>query len=357
MKRILKKSFAIALPFVGAMIGVGLASGREVVSFFAKYGFLSPIFCCVSGLVFFVLIYVCVKINMKTKNIQQNKKRKMEQYAIKNEYITQIQRKNTLLHVLYNAILYVCQISICSAMFAGIYSILGSFNISFVLKFLLLFVVFLVSFLILNGGNKMVYGLNAVLSILLILFSLFIFFYGLCFSRVNFAKDCSFSFIVVLKSVLYAGMNVLTVYPILKESSRFVENKKEIFFISLFSSMIISALLIFVCLCVLLFGGSFLNDDMVMLSISKSFGSLLFVVHFCLICFSIFSTLLSTAYGAGLCLKARGWGNILNLSISFVLSFVGFSNIIDFLYPALGFVFIVYIVFLLISTSRKNASC
>ena len=63
MKNIFKKSLATSLSIVGAMIGVGLASGKEVVSFFARYGFGSLAFCFVSGVGFFALIYVSLKIN------------------------------------------------------------------------------------------------------------------------------------------------------------------------------------------------------------------------------------------------------------------------------------------------------
>lgn len=354
MKNIFKKSLATALSIVGAMIGVGLASGKEVVSFFARYGFWSLAFCFVSGVGFFVLIYISLKINSKCKNAHKNKNRKTEINKVKYEYITQIGYKKHATTYLYNMILYICQISICSAMFAGIGSVLDTFRMSFILKFLLLVVLYFVSILILNSGNRVVYSFNAFLSVVLILFVFVILIVGLCFGKVCNVVGCSFSNAVCLKCFLYAGMNVLTVYPILKDSANFVENKNEIFLISLISSILISVVLFVVCLCVLLFSGMNIYNDMVMLTISKSFNDVLFVVHFCLICISIFSTLLSTAYGASKCFGKYKFNNVVNVTVSFALSFVGFSNLIDFVYPLLGIIFIVYIAFVVIFERYKK---
>lgn len=354
MKNIFKKSLATSLSIVGAMIGVGLASGKEVVSFFARYGFWSLAFCFVSGVGFFALIYVSLKINSNCKNTHKNKNRKSEINNVKYERTTQVGRKKHVSNYLYNIILYICQISICSAMFAGIGSILETFRMPFILKFLLLIVLYFVSILILNSGNRVVYSFNALLSVALILFVFVILVVGLCFGKVCNVVGCSFSNVLCLKCFLYAGMNVLTVYPILKDSANFVENKKEIFLISLISSILISVVLFIVCLCVLLFSGMNIYDDMVMLAISKKFNDVLFVVHFCLICISIFSTLLSTAYGASKCFGKYNLNNMVNLTISFALSFVGFSNLIDFMYPLLGIIFIIYIAFAMIFEHYKN---
>lgn len=345
MKSVIKKSLAISLSFVGAMIGVGLASGREVVSFYAKYGFVSLLFCLLSGVVFYCLIYICLKINSQIKNSHKNKKRKSGENDVKIGQTVQFGSKKHVLDKTYNIILYVCQIGICSAMFAGLNSIFCGFGFSFVMRFVLLFIVYVSSVVILKSGNKTVFSLNFILSILLILFCLVLLVVKFLIGKYDVLTGCGFSVYAPVKSVLYAGMNVLTIYPLLREKSNFVKTKKEIFLISLLSSIFIVLILFVVCLCVLLFGGNSVGDDMIMLSISASVSKILNSFHVCLILFSVFSTLLSTAYGAGNCLTFKGSGFV-NLSLSFALSFVGFSNLIDYLYPVLGALFVVYVVML-----------
>ena len=343
MKNVLKKSLAISLSFVGAMIGVGLASGREVVSFYAKYGFVSLLFCVVSGFVFYVLILICMCINSKTINMHKNKNRKSSENCVKYEYVNKIHDKKHIVNRFYNAIMYICQIGICSAMFAGLSSVFDGFGFSFFIKFILLLIVYFSSILILKSGSDTVFSLNSLLSILLILFCFVLLLVRIVLGEFDFLCGRKFSFYAPFKSILYAGMNVLTIYPLLREKSKFVESKKEICLISLFSSIFIVLILIVVCLCVLLFGGCGAGDDMIMLSISSSVSNVLNFFHVCLVLFSIFSTLLSTAYGSCNCLPKFKFSYILNLSLSFALGFVGFSNLIDYLYPILGLLFIVYI--------------
>lgn len=343
MKNVLKKSLAISLSLVGAMIGVGLASGREIVSFYAKYGFVSLLFCIASGFIFYILIYVSMKLNSDLINMHKNKNRKNDKHDIKNNQSVRICNKKYVKFSIYNIILYVCQIGICSAMFAGLYSIFTSFGLNVYVKIFLLLIVYFVSILILKSGNRMVFSLNFILSIFLIFFCVILLIVKILIGKFDLLFGDDFAFYAPLKSILYAGMNVLTIYPLICEKAKFVKSKKEISLISLFSSFFIVSILIVVCLCILFFGGGFVNDDMIMLSISSSVSNVLYVFHVCLILFSVFSTLLSTAYGACKCIHALNGSYVLNLTICLLLSFVGFSNLIDYFYPVLGVLFIVYI--------------
>lgn len=343
MKNIIKNSLANSLAVVGSMVGVGLASGREIVVFFAKYGYWSICFCLCSAIMFFVLILASGLIN--TKNTHKNKKRKIEENALKNDVKTSKIANKTRTARAFDIILYICQISICSAMFAGINSLLDTFNIAVVVKFLILLSVLFVSILILNYGKNIVFSLNSLLSVVLIFFSFLVFIVGLVSDRCQTMCKVDFSVGAIFNSILYAGMNVLTIYPLVVDRAKYIKSKKEMIITSALSSFFILFVLVVFCLCILLFGGDYLSDDMIMLSISKSFSELLGIIHFGLIAFSIFTTLLSTAFGAGVCFSGAGkWLNALNLTTAFCLGFVGFSNLIEFVYPALGLVFIVYII-------------
>lgn len=348
MKKLVRNSIAIALSFVGAMVGVGLASGREIVLFFAQYGFCSLAFLFVFALVFFVLIYgillVCFKNNHK------NKKRKNENKNKKYELKLQICNKKYKSTKLIDVVFYFCQIAFCSAMFAGVYSLWSLVFLSRIVVVFIVFLTFVLSVWVLCIRKKNIFSINLILSVLLILFSVLIFVLLLVCGKYDCVCGVKFSWWVLPKSVLYAGMNVLTIYPLLIEKSRCMQTKKEIFIVSTFASIFMFLILFVFCLCILFFGGKSIFDDMVMLSISSRVSRFVGVMHFLLILFSVFSTLLTTAYGAGVCLGKNE--NVcflfLNLSVSFVLSFIGFSNLINFIYPALGGVFIVYSVCLFI---------
>lgn len=339
--RSFRKLLSISLSLVGAMVGVGLASGREVVSFFARYGMMSILLCALSAFVVFVLVFVSFLLLFKNRH--KNKKRKNEENSMKyHERLFNCCEKFRM-NTVFDIVLFVCQLSICSVMFAGMFSLFSEISQLFVVRLFLLVLVFLVSFLVLKKNNELMFSFNFFLSLLLVVFC-FALLLIFVFSRdVNRLVGVSFSRFGFASSVLYAGMNVLTIFPLLREQVINLKNKKEIFVLSFLVGFSIFLILMLVLLVILFYGGDMIGSDMIMLSLSGSVSSVLFFVHFFLILFSIFTTLLSTASGACVFLKKfdRKSSVFVVLLFCFLLSFVGFSSLVDFLYPVLGFVFVV----------------
>ena len=116
MKRIIRKCLGISMSVAGGIIGVGFASGREIVSFFARFGLVSLLYCFLSGMAFFVLSYIILLIN------HENKKRKNMKNIVKNVHII---NKNSNKFAFFDIFLFLSQIMICGAMFAGLYVLLN----------------------------------------------------------------------------------------------------------------------------------------------------------------------------------------------------------------------------------------
>lgn len=352
--RNIRNIFSISLSLVGSMVGVGLASGREVVSFFARYGLFSIFFCFISSFVIFCLIYASMSVCHK--NNHENKKCKNKETNAKLCFKVRVCGSNFKNVKIFDVVIFLCQISICSVMFAGLFSMFSEFSNLFVVRVLLLLFVFTVSFLILKSGNSLMFSFNFFLSILLVVFCLFLLIVFVISREVDFLVGCNFSEFGFVGSLLYAGMNVLTIFPLIKETSSVLKNKKEILILSFLVSLFVFMILMIILSLVLFFGGDRIGDDMIMLSLSGRVSDILFFVHFCLIMFSVFTTLLSTASGACSFLKKfdRKVSVLFVLLICSSLSFVGFSNLVDFLYPILGLIFIVFIVFFVASDWNKN---
>ena len=73
------------------------------------------------------------------------------------------------------------------------------------------------------------------------------------------------------------------------------------------------------------------------------------------ICVSIFTTLISTAYGAAKFLEKKirfSFALLLVLGASFSVGLFGFGNLIDWLYPIVGFVCFVFLVFLYVKNRK-----
>ncbi len=353
MMKNLKNILSISLSLVGAMVGVGLASGREIVSFFMGNGAIGFLFCFLSSIVIFLLVYVCLLINFK--NSHKKEKCKNNNFTIKNDVEVSFCHKKCKTDLFFELVVFFCQLMICSAMFAGMFSIFSEISDVFIVRVLLIFCVYVFAVVLVCGKSKFVFSLNLILTILLLLFSFVLLLFLFVGSDFDVLKDCSFSVVGVLDLFLYAGMNVLTIYPMLKEKTNFLKNKKECFCVSLLVSFLIFVVLELLSICVYFFGGGNISQDMIMLSISKSCSNGFFVFHFWLVLFSIFTTLISTAYGAVSSVDFSSFKTrtFLILTFCFLTSFVGFSNLIDFVYPFIGFVFIVF-VFILFCSRNKN---
>lgn len=347
----MKKCLSISLSIVGAMVGVGLASGREVVSFFARFGFLSLIFCLISGLIVSLLCYLIFEIerrnntHKKSDKYANNKKRKNVNIQCKNAYIAKICDTKHKSIDIFGVILFICQLSLCGAMFAGLLSIFKYFSFNIIVSYIFIFVVFVVAYFILSRKNTLVFSFNSFLVLVLLLFIFISFFIKISNNDFCILQDCDFSLLSIVMSILYAGMNVLTVYPLLKDCFKFIKNKKEELIISLLTGLFVFILLELVCVFVLIFGGGFISDDMIMLSIIGSDNKFLLMIFAIILIFCIFTTLLSTAYGASSFLKTDNdkFNVFICLLISLFLGFIGFSNIVSFVYPVLGFICIVFI--------------
>lgn len=349
----MKNIVSISLFLVGAMVGVGLAGGREIVSFFMRNGVIGFLFCFVSSVVIFVLVYVCLLMNLKNSHKKENCK--SDEFVTKNNIKVVFCGKKYKTDMFFEFVIFFCQLAICSAMFAGMFSIFSEISDVFIVRLLLIFCVYVFAIVLVCGKSKFVFSLNLVLTVVLLLFSFVLLLFLFAGSDFDILKNCDFSVFSIFGLVLYAGMNVLTIYPILKERAVCLKSKKECFFVSLFVSFLIFIVLELLSLCVYFFGGENIFQDMIMLSISKSCSNVFFVFHFWIVLFSIFTTLISTAYGAVSTANFSSFKmrTFLILTFCFLMSFVGFSNLIDFVYPFIGFVFIVF-VFVLFVSRRKN---
>lgn len=345
-----KKAFFNALAITGAIVGVGFASGREVYSFFAKFGYLSLLMCFFAGLLFALICYLVLRLSyLDNSDLTINKKRKIEvsecEKPLRNDQNTKKYKFDTL----FNIVLFICQIAICSAMFAGISSVVKSLTNNLVFSVAIRFVMFIFCFIYLFAFKKGVYFLNAVLSIfmfalicVLLVYSAFNFEYNIT------ASSLSSSYL----PLLYVGMNIFTAYPLIYEIGKFIKSKKQMLLTSVVFGVTIFLSLTLVVIC--LFTTPNIGD-MPMLELARGVHPLVFILYSACIILSIITTCLSTAYGASRCFNFK-YGIMITicLILSFALSFVGFSCLIDFVYPFIGLICLIVVTFKFLIGLKKR---
>ena len=352
----IKRAVLLGLSLTGAIVGVGFASGKEIWTFFAQYGYWSILFCVLAGCLFGALAFLIFIISDYHREVDQAnicrrikkriiKKRKIAKYLLKNNTQKRKIIKNNATDIMFSVLLFVCQISICSAMFAGLGTVmlyLGAGGVSVLITKVAMLIF---CFLYLSLSKSGVYIVNTFLSavIMILIFVLFIASVGK-YSVVVF--DSTTKTGLIYMPLLFVGMNIFTTFPLLTELSNSIKAKKQKLLTAIFFGVFVTIVLTLVCVSELIFSKG-TASDMPMLSLAVNSGKIMGIIYAIVIIASIISTCLSTGYGASVTLRLKiKYGLKLSfcLLLSFALSFVGFSGIVDYVYPALGLLCLVFIV-------------
>ena len=338
MKNVLK----IVLVIMGTLIGAGFASGREIYLFFGKFGKLGIIGILISGILTGIIIYIALKmINKKDIN---NYNDFLEKINIKNKYINLLIKNIITIFLLISFYIMVAAFSayinqnyeipiyISSIIFAVLTYIIFIKNIQGMIKVNEILVPFLL-ILILYLGVKNILYLVETKNVL-----------------ENNINEKGF----FLNSILYASYNSIMLIPVLVTMKKYINSKAQIKKISIISS----ALIIVLSLCIfgLLLRGKYYiqNVEMPLLNITMQFGKIYLYIYSFIIITSIFTTAISAGYSflENVSKNKKQYKIILIfMSVTSVLvSNIGFSKLVEILYPLFVILGIVQIIFLV----RKN---
>lgn len=347
MKAILIKSLILSFSIVGSIIGVGFISGKEILTFFAGYGEYSFILCFIACVLIGLFLYFIVALNIYSKNNTHiNKKCKMFNKCLKYYKSNDNKCDKSAFLYIFDIILSVCQISICSAMFASFDTFFNLFNINFALNVIIKILVAVSIIIYLFKSKDNVFRFNSsvfMIMLFIILISLFCVLKSAKYGKIELKIDIKTAFY----PLLFVGMNVFTVYPLVDELSQNFVSKKEGVLFAFLTSLFLFIPLTVVDFLIVFFGEPFLNSDMIMLGLVGSVSGGLFIIYLVAVLFGVITTLLSTAYGASSILKKFFPYSIIDclvVLISLILSFFGFSNIIDKVYPFMGGVCLIFLI-------------
>ena len=234
---------------------------------------------------------------------------------------------------LYNIFCFVTFTIISSTMFAGINSVFN-FDIFSVRYILLYLIIFILCVCILHFGIERFSKINTfVIPIVILTFVITIF----LIKFDNLSIQSNNSILLPTSSVIiYACSNIFLSHYIILESSKTL-NQKQIKLISFGCSFGI-CFLIFFCIIIELCHPEICQYDMPLLYATKNFNFNFYVLYCFVIVYSILSTLFSSLFSLKQLFKLRtNWlRNIAPVFISFCFSFLGFSNLVKFLYPIIG---------------------
>lgn len=324
----MKNTIKIIFVIIGTLIGAGFASGREIYLFFSKYGENGKIGIILTGIITGIIIYKVLEI---TKTYEINNYNKLLQrinwkHSKLNKYINLI--VNSFLLISFYIMIagfsayieqtYNTPIYISSTIFVIICYIIFKKSIQGVIKANEILVPILIMLITYLGIKNIPYSFN---------------------TRIATSVQAGSSGWII-GSILYASYNSILLIPVLTGLRNYLDSKKQIIKISIISSSVIIILALFIYF-LLLRGEFFISElEMPLIEITMQFGTIFKYIYGFVIIASIFTSAISAGYSfLGNVSKTKKNYEIILIIIcitGIVVSNIGFSKLVEMLYPLFG---------------------
>lgn len=334
----------IIFVIIGTLIGAGFASGREIYLFFMKYGENGKIGILLTGFITGIIIYK-VLIIVKTYEIN-NYNKLLERINWKHEKI------NKVINLIVNSFLLIS----FYIMIAGFSAYIGqTYRIPIYISSIFFVTICYIIF------KKSIQGVIKANEILVPILVILIAYLGTKNMQYIFEQSKESAVIVkqngwIMASILYASYNSIILIPVLTSLRNYIYSKKQIIKISIISSIIIIVLAIFIY-GLLLRGEFFVSElEMPLIEITIQFGKIFKYIYGFVIIASIFTSAVSTGYSflQNVTKTKKSYDIVLLIMCltGIAVSNIGFSNLVETLYPLFGILGLVQIA--LILKNKRN---
>ena len=351
MKDIIKVVFVI----IGTFIGAGFASGQEIYLFFFSYGINGLIGILISSILMGVVISKTLKI-IKQNNVQNYKEfleliiYKKTEKDIKNNKNSIIAKVINLIVNIFTLITFFIMIAGFGTYFAqefGINQIAGSFVLA------------IVTYIILNTSVKGVVKANGIIVPILIILVVIIGLLNLKNLPLLQIKNYMIpnnNIGFILQAILYASYNSILLIPVLITLNKYIKNTKQINEISILSSGIIAIMSILIFLLLTKVDVDIEKLEMPAVYVVSNMFYILKYLYGFVILGSIFTTAISLgmSFLQNISKNEKSYSHIVLIMCitSVVVSKIGFSNLVNMLYPIFGYLGLLQIYKILLKNAQ-----
>jgi uncharacterized membrane protein YkvI len=308
---------------LGAIIGVGFASGKEIYVFFFDFGAASIIGLIAFGLLYIYLFFIIQHIN---------KKLKIKSY---NEFNAKIFGSFCKL----TKIVLIVNFAITSAgMLAGAnYLFAKFFGVNYAIPSLILSVI---CFMLLLGGiNKIRVVANVIIPVMIaviIINSIG----NITPQNVNLDITMQNGAMAIYYGLLFGVNNFVAALPVLFETKLKTKGKLAV----------ILTICVIILLNILVFASNNFSTDMPMFELSSNVSASFYYIYFITLILALFSTLVICSYNMqNLLVKKKSViSAILVVLVNLLLSTFGYAFIVKYLYVLSGIISGFYVIFLVV---------
>ncbi len=337
----LKDIYTTCFVIIGTIIGAGFASGQEIYTFFNKYGVKGLIGIFISIVLIAYIIYKTFKIILKNdiNNYQEFIENVMPERLLTNKMI------GLTINNIINIFLLI-SFNIMVAGFATYF--MQELNIS---KWYGAILIAILAFITLSNNSNGVIKINTFLVPTIILLIAFLGINKIEYTEII-NQNSKNSIYWILSSILYASYNSITLIPILISIKNKIKTKSE----SLLLTIIVTIIMLILSIIIFLLMNTFISEiykvEIPIVYIANTMGKGFKYMYGIVILMAIFTTAICAGYGflnnvtktkrsylfcaAFICL------------VSILIGQMGFSNLINLLYPIFGYLGILQLIFIII---------
>lgn len=347
MSNILRVVFVI----IGTLIGAGFASGQEVYLFFYSYGIKGIVGIFISSILMGIIIY---KTLILVKENDINNYKDLLYLLIKNEENKIFLNIKNIINIIINMfilITFFIMIAGFGAYFEqelGINSMIGSSVLA------------ILCFFVFRTNQKGVVKVSEILVPILIVFITIISILNLKDFDINNIKNYMInnnSYNFLLSSVVYCSYNSILLIPVLITLKNYINNKRQVLSISTISTIIIVLLSISLFFILTKVDVDISKLEMPAVYVVSKMFKLFEIIYGFIILGSIFTTAVSlgNSFLQNVSKNKKSYTHIAFIMCitSIAISQIGFSNLINYLYPIFGYLGIVQIVKLISTNYTK----
>ena len=359
MKDIIKVVFVI----IGTFIGAGFASGQEIYLFFFSYGINGLLGILISSILMGVVISKTLKI-IKQNNVQNYKEflniiisKNKEKNRVKNSKTnssstsTGIKLINLVVNT-FTLVTFFIMIAGFGTYFAqefGINQLVGSFVLA------------TITYIILNTSVKGVVKANGIIvPILIILVGIIgiLNIKNLPLLQIKNYMILNNNIEFILQAVLYASYNSILLTPVLITLNKYIKNKKQITKISILSSVIIAIMSTLIFLLLTKVDVDIEKLEMPAVYVVSNMFYILKYLYGFVILGSIFTTTISLgmSFLQNTSKNEKSYSHIALIMCitSVIVSKIGFSNLVNLLYPVFGYLGLLQIYKIMIKNAQQK---
>ena len=324
--------FSYIFVIIGTIVGAGFSSGREIAEFFGIFGNIAPLIAILFGLLTFVGLQSFISFDHQEIDIKT--------------------------HKFINIFIIIASAISLSSMIAGLSSIIDIVLGNQIYFWIILVLCYFILTKGLNGISKANLILMPITIVLLLLLTILTITKN--GANYNFIKAESSFFQLISYPFLYYGLNIFTCFPIAKEFAPLLSTKQKRYS-SIFIAGLLTVFVILIQFSILRSENDYSSYDIPTLLLSVENFPTLGIFTSIAIAIGIITTLLSCGFIIQKELKKKinntHLSTLIPLVCCYLLSLLGFSNIVKYVYPitgTFGVALTIYVIIKSILKKQKN---